>query len=151
MGSHSLLQWIFLTQGLNLGPLHCRQILYHLSHQYAGLQVWKITFYFCPCLAVGTCRIPFSYWDLRVLIHHSKRQAIQQQNSFPVFYQHQPVGSSSRDHWVEWALVLQSGLSRKATMVGKCCPHEDEREEEEAVNTSDVTPRVDPWMMDIKL
>ena len=32
-GYHSLLQGIFLTQGLNLGLLHCRQILYHLSHQ----------------------------------------------------------------------------------------------------------------------
>ena len=29
----SLLQGIFPTQGLNLGLLHCRQILYHLSHQ----------------------------------------------------------------------------------------------------------------------
>ena len=28
-----LLQGIFLTQGLNLGLLHCRQILYWLSHQ----------------------------------------------------------------------------------------------------------------------
>ena len=32
-----VLEWvpimeIFLTQGLNLGLLHCRQILYHLSH-----------------------------------------------------------------------------------------------------------------------
>ena len=25
-----------LTQGSNLGPLHCRQILYHLSHQGSG-------------------------------------------------------------------------------------------------------------------
>ena len=25
--------WTFLTQGLNPGDLHCRQILYHLSHQ----------------------------------------------------------------------------------------------------------------------
>ena len=33
MGSHSLLQGIFLTQGLNLGLLDCRQILYCLSHQ----------------------------------------------------------------------------------------------------------------------
>ena len=33
VGSHSLLQGIFLTQGSNLGLLHCRQILYHLSHQ----------------------------------------------------------------------------------------------------------------------
>ena len=29
MGCHSLLQGIFPTQGLNLGLLHCRQILYH--------------------------------------------------------------------------------------------------------------------------
>ena len=36
VGSHSLLQGIFLTQGLNLGLLHCRQILYCLSHLYAS-------------------------------------------------------------------------------------------------------------------
>ena len=33
LGSHSLLQGIFPTQGLNLGLLHCRWILYHLSHR----------------------------------------------------------------------------------------------------------------------
>ena len=33
VGSHSLLQGIFLTQGLNPGLLDCRQILYHMSHQ----------------------------------------------------------------------------------------------------------------------
>ena len=32
-GSHALLQGIFPTQGSNLGLLHCRQILYCLSHQ----------------------------------------------------------------------------------------------------------------------
>ena len=32
VGCHSLLQGIILTQGSNLGLLHCRQILYHLSH-----------------------------------------------------------------------------------------------------------------------
>jgi len=36
MGSHSQLQGIFLTQGLNLGLLHCRQMcFYHLSYQEA--------------------------------------------------------------------------------------------------------------------
>ena len=30
---HALLQGIFLTQGLNPGLPHCRQILYQLSHQ----------------------------------------------------------------------------------------------------------------------
>ena len=32
VGSPSLLQWVFLTQGLNQGLLHCKCILYHLSH-----------------------------------------------------------------------------------------------------------------------
>ena len=30
---HFLLQGIFLTQGSNLGLLHCMQTLYHLSHR----------------------------------------------------------------------------------------------------------------------
>ena len=33
VGSHSLLQGIFPTQGLNPGLPHCRQILYQLSHK----------------------------------------------------------------------------------------------------------------------
>ena len=33
VGSHSLLQGIFRTQGLKPGLLHCRQILYHLNYQ----------------------------------------------------------------------------------------------------------------------
>ena len=33
VGCHALLQGIFLTQGSNPGLLHCRQMLYHLSHQ----------------------------------------------------------------------------------------------------------------------
>ena len=33
VGCHALLQGIFLTQGSNLGLLHCWQILYCLSHQ----------------------------------------------------------------------------------------------------------------------
>ena len=33
VGSHSLLQGIFLTQGSNPGLPHCRRILYQLSHK----------------------------------------------------------------------------------------------------------------------
>ena len=33
MGSLSLLRWIFLTQELNQGLLHCRRMLYQLSYQ----------------------------------------------------------------------------------------------------------------------
>ena len=41
VGCQSLLQGIFLTQGLNLGLLHCRQILYYLSLQ--GSLTYNIT------------------------------------------------------------------------------------------------------------
>ena len=40
MGNHSLLQGIFPTQGLNLGLLQYRQILYCLSHQ--GSLTWLL-------------------------------------------------------------------------------------------------------------
>ena len=45
MGCHFLLQGIFLTQGLNSGLLHFRQMLYHLSHQgspYCWSLAWRI-------------------------------------------------------------------------------------------------------------
>ena len=37
VGSLSLLQEIFPTQGLNPGLLHCRWILYQLSHKVANI------------------------------------------------------------------------------------------------------------------
>ena len=40
MGSHSLLQGIFLAQGSHLSLLHCRRVPYHLSHQ-------RSPFYIC--------------------------------------------------------------------------------------------------------
>ena len=54
VGCYVLLQGIFPTEGLNPGLLHCRQILYHLSHQGSPdiinrlwgkvICVWKIIF-----------------------------------------------------------------------------------------------------------
>ena len=41
VGCHALLQGIFPTQGWNPGLQHCRQILYHLSHQGSpGIMEW---------------------------------------------------------------------------------------------------------------
>ena len=50
-GSLSLLQWIFLAQELNLGLLHCRQILYRLSQQGSSVlrfQSWPCDFSAAP-------------------------------------------------------------------------------------------------------
>ena len=47
VGGH-FFQGIFLTQGLNLSLLHCRQSLYHLSHQGFKLCV-NFAFFFTYC------------------------------------------------------------------------------------------------------
>ena len=46
---HFLFQGIFLTQGSNPSLLHCRQILYHLSHQGSHL-----IFRHCRCYTTST-------------------------------------------------------------------------------------------------
>ena len=46
VGCHFLLQGTFPTQGLNLGLLHRRQILYHLSHQGSPGEIIKDDFFF---------------------------------------------------------------------------------------------------------
>ena len=60
VGCHSLLHGIFLTQGLNLGPLDCRQILYFVWATMIGKvyfdscyskREWKqITDFYCSLL-----------------------------------------------------------------------------------------------------
>ena len=53
MGSHSLLQGIFLIQGLNPGFPYCRRILYCLSHQ-GSPRKKKIDLYVI-CIAESIC------------------------------------------------------------------------------------------------
>ena len=70
VGGHFLLQGIFMTQRLNPGLLHCRQTLYHLSHQgswFIHRCEWgiKISHYYCvtvnfPLLCY--CEFPLSYF-----------------------------------------------------------------------------------------
>jgi len=50
---HFLLHRIVPTQGLNPGLLHCRQILYHLSHQ--GSSVYDVCMYVCMYVCVCMC------------------------------------------------------------------------------------------------
>ena len=43
VGCHALLRTIFPTQGLNPGLQHCRQFLYHLSHQRNPFENYSIS------------------------------------------------------------------------------------------------------------
>ena len=50
VGCHFLLQVLFLSQGSNLCLLHCRQILYHLSHKgSSNIVEEKLKFYITSC------------------------------------------------------------------------------------------------------
>ena len=56
--SHSLLQGIFPIHRLNQSLLHCRQILYHLSHQKNPkvtfqIQIWVFYHFILFCLSVS--------------------------------------------------------------------------------------------------
>ena len=47
VGCYSLIQWIFPTQGSNLGLPHCRTILYHLS-QYLPANLQMLVLWLSP-------------------------------------------------------------------------------------------------------
>ena len=62
VGCHFLLQGIFLTQGLNLSLLHCRQILYHrvtwetpILHLILAKRFWEPLFSSFVCVCVCVC------------------------------------------------------------------------------------------------
>ena len=71
VGSLSLLQGIFPTQGLNSGLLHCRWILYQLS-QKSSISIFNP--HFCPLKGLQAVRTPCS-WLLRSKYHFPLRGA----------------------------------------------------------------------------
>ena len=81
MGSLSLLQGIFPTQGLNPGLPHCRQILYQLSHQGSPQLLEWIAYPFSR----GICQTQKLKWGLihcrRILYQLSHQGYIPDKNT----------------------------------------------------------------------
>ena len=83
VGCHFLLQGIFLTQGQNPGLLHCRRILYQLSHQEAQYPGMDSLFLFLQIFPIQEsnrgplhCRqiiYQLSYWRNPVPSLHDKQ------------------------------------------------------------------------------
>ena len=57
LGSLSLLQQIFLTQELNWGLLHCRQILYQLSYEGSPKKMKVVHFLFATVSHSAICTL----------------------------------------------------------------------------------------------
>ena len=73
MGSHSLLQGIFLTQGWNLNLLHCRHILYCLSYQRSPTFLLPISLFAFPLFWLWrnthTHTHTHTEWELNPLVY----------------------------------------------------------------------------------
>ena len=74
VGSRSLLQGIFSTQGLNLGLPHCKQILYQLSHHGSPRILEWVAFPFSRGLNPG---LPHCRWILYQLSHHGSPRILE--------------------------------------------------------------------------
>ena len=70
VGNRSLLQQIFPTQGLNLGLLHCRQILYQLSHK--GSPKTLKNWCFCTVVLEKTLKGPLDCKEIKT--HYPGKQ-----------------------------------------------------------------------------
>ena len=72
MGCHALLQGIFPNQGLNPGLLHCRRILYCLSHQgspkYSISLIKSILFMLTHTYLYKLYITSYTYNDLYIII-----------------------------------------------------------------------------------
>ena len=69
VGCLALLQGIFPTQGLNAGLLHCRWILYHLSHQGSpNMYISNINKSFIEQSFLTACDITRCFLDFILLI-----------------------------------------------------------------------------------
>ena len=69
VGSLSLFQGIFLTQELNRGLLHCRQILYQLSYQGSPGSLLVICYkYSSVYMLISKCPFPPSFPLVEMLI-----------------------------------------------------------------------------------
>ena len=66
VGSQSFLQGIFWTQGAIPGLLHCRRVLYHLSHQGRAVGPWM-----CKLPQLGELRGEL-WWEGKSLVSQSR-------------------------------------------------------------------------------
>ena len=79
VGSLSLLQWIFQTQELNQGLLHCRQILYQLSYEGSPTMQWSVVLKLEMCSdGQAVCWFPMA-----AVTNYHKLDVLKQQERLP--------------------------------------------------------------------
>ena len=116
VSSHPLLQGILPTQGLNLGLLHCRRILYCLKHQGS-----------CPERGIGGCKGPLLWTgDEKMRVGNSSlSEEVTQPVHFPSCSSRDqsPAGRAGTSHIRTVRLQRHKAARRKGGSPGihRCC------------------------------
>ena len=84
LGWHFLLQRIFLTQRLNLGLLHCRQMIYCLSYQGS------------PSVSLSYLSLPFLISQLTVLTYLNRLYKERENHSINSHYYYNAAASAAK-------------------------------------------------------
>ena len=105
---HSLLQGIFLTQGLNPGLPHSWLIIYHLSHQGSSLHM-ELPKFFKSSLPKGLLRAKFSSVIQSVSCVWLCNPTYYSMPDFPVHHQH-PELAQTHALWVSDTIQLSHSL-----------------------------------------
>ena len=116
VGSHSLLQGIFPTQESNPGLLHCRRILYYLSHQGSPRILEWVAYPFSRGFSQPRNRIWRRQW-----------------HPTPVIL---PGKSNHRDSWRPGERWWSSGGDLTMLLTGFACGLDWMRSEEHTLNSS---------------
>ena len=115
VGCHALLQGIFPTQGLNLGLLHCRWFLYHLSHQ--GSPPYMPSWNFFVNSFVQKC-----LWDSFTLLHKSRIRSFSWLHEIPSLVQQVLVTHYLDDHlyFSQFGATMSKVVMNILTHVSQC-------------------------------
>ena len=117
VGSLSLLQGIFPTQGSNPGLLHCRQILYQLSYQGGPVIKFSSVAQSCPTLCDPMNRsmpgLPVHHQLLEFTQTHVHQVGDAIQPSHPLSSPSPPVPNPSQHQGLFFSQVLSLSICRK--------------------------------------
>ena len=98
VGSLSLLQGIFPTQGLNPGLLHCRWILYRAMRK-PICKICCLT-HFLVCLLKFSCRLALILWSrsLQTFLksHHHNKKIIERLKVLHIYYMYIYVAAAAK-------------------------------------------------------
>ena len=121
VGSHFLLQGIFPTQGSNPGLLHCRQILYYLSHQRSPINILSIIKHVLSTNCVGGTLLGTSeqdWWNL--LLRGKDRHGINNSTKSIITSVKILLSQEGLISWASFWILWKDSGSSKETATGAC-------------------------------